>query len=94
MINPMLCSKLQDWQNRRVYTHVAFKLKLKKVVCDFGSTLTRKNKHLVPADSYREVATRWRNLTTLIDLMATKTEMKASAQYTTVLFCVSISMLF
>lgn len=53
---------------------MAFKLKLEEIVGDLGSTLTRKHKHPVPAYSYREVATRWRNLTTLIDLMDTKAE--------------------
>lgn len=48
---------------------MAFKLKLEEIVGDFGSALTRKHKHLVPAYSHREVATRWRNLTTLGDLM-------------------------
>lgn len=50
---------------------MAFKLKLEEIVGDFGSALTRKHKHLVPAYSHREVATRWRNLTTLGDLMDT-----------------------
>lgn len=53
-------------------SHVAFKLKLEEIVCDLCSTLARKHKHLVPAYSYREVATRWRNLTTLINLVDTK----------------------
>jgi len=53
---------------------VAFELKLEEVVGDFGSTLTRKHKHLVHADGYREVAARWRDLTTLIDLIDTKAE--------------------
>lgn len=48
---------------------MALKLKLEKVIGDFGSTLTRKHKHLVPAYSYREVTARWRNLTTLINLL-------------------------
>lgn len=51
------------------YSHVAFKLKLEEIVGDFGSALTRKHKHLVPAYSHWEVATRWRNLTTLGNLM-------------------------
>lgn len=57
-----------------VYSHVALELKLEEVVGDLGSTLTGKHKHLVPANGYREVTARWRNLTTLIDLMDTKAE--------------------
>lgn len=57
-----------------VYSHVPLEFKLEEVVGDLGSTLTRKHKHLVPAYGYREVAARWRNLTTLIDLMVTKAE--------------------
>lgn len=49
-------------------------LKLEEVVGDLGSTLTRKDEHLVPAYGYREVAARRRDLTTLIDLMDTKAE--------------------
>lgn len=55
-------------------SHVALKLKLKEVVSDLGSTLTRKHKHLVPAYSYREVAARWGNFATLINLTDTKTK--------------------
>ncbi len=58
----------------RVHSHVALELKLEQVVGDLGSTLTRKHKHLVPANGYREVTARWRNLTALIDLMDTKAE--------------------
>lgn len=47
---------------------MAIKLKLEEIVGDLGATLTREHKHLVPAYSYREVATRWRNLTALINL--------------------------
>lgn len=62
------------------YTHVAFELKLKEIVGDFGSTLTREHKHLVPAYSYRKVATGWRNLATLINLKnATKEVLKQAA---------------
>lgn len=57
-----------------VNSHVSLELKLEEVVGDLGSTLTRKDEHLVPAYGYREVAARWRNLTTLIDLMDTKVE--------------------
>lgn len=59
---------------QRVYSHLALELKLEEVVGDLGATLTRKHKHFVPAYGYREVAARWRNLTTLIDLMDTKGE--------------------
>lgn len=69
---------------KRMYSHVAFKLKLKKIVCDLCATLARKHKHLVPAYSYREVATRWRNLTTLINLVDTKAERDA---YTVGIYC-------
>lgn len=55
-------------------SHVPLELKLEEVVGDLGSTLTRKDEHLVPAYSYREVAARRRDLTTLIDLMDTKAE--------------------
>lgn len=50
------------------HAHVAFEFKLEEIVGDFGSALTRKHKHLVPAHGYGKVATGWRNLTTLIDL--------------------------
>lgn len=53
---------------------MALELKLKEVVSNFGSTLSRKHKHLVPAYGDREVAARRGNFTTLIDLMDTKTE--------------------
>lgn len=53
------------------HTHVAFKFELEEIVGDFGSTLTGEHKHLVPADSYRKVATGWRNLTTLVNLKST-----------------------
>lgn len=56
------------------FLHVALELKLEEVVGDFGSTLTRKHKHLVPAYGDRKVAARWRNLPTLINLMDKKTE--------------------
>lgn len=68
--------KLQDergWRVCVVYSHVALELKLEEVVGDLGSALTREHKHLVPAHSYREVAARWRNLATLVDLWKTQT---------------------
>lgn len=58
----------------RLCSHVAFELKLEEVIGDLGSTLTREHKHLIPAYGYREVAARWRNLTTLVNLMNTKAE--------------------
>lgn len=56
------------------YPHVAFELKLKEIICDFGSTLTGEHKHLIPADSDREVTARRRNLPTLVNLVETKSE--------------------
>lgn len=66
---------------------MAFELKLEEIVGDFGSTLTREHKHLVPADSYRKVATGWRNLTTLIDLKSTTREKKVLKQAAMVVCC-------
>lgn len=53
---------------------MALELKLEEVICDLGSTLTRKHKHLIHAYGYGEVAARWRNLPTLIDLMGKQAE--------------------
>ena len=72
---------------------MALELKLEEVVGDLGSTLTRKHKHLVPANSYREVAARWRNLTTLLDLMEPKAE-EETFTHTVVLVSVLLSMSF
>lgn len=59
---------------------MAFELKLKEIVGDFGSTLTREHKHLVLAYSYRKVATGWRNLAALVNLKnATKEALKQAA---------------
>lgn len=55
---------------------MAVELELEEVICDLGSALTRKHKHLIPAYSYREVAARWRNLTTLINLIETTAEIE------------------
>lgn len=53
---------------------MAFKLKLEEIVGDFGSTLTGKHKHLVPAYGHGEIAARRRNLATLGNLMNTRTK--------------------
>lgn len=63
---------MSHWHNQKIYTHVAFKLKLEEIVGNLSSTLTRKYKHLVSAYSHREITTGWWNLTTLVDLMDTK----------------------
>lgn len=51
---------------------MAFELKLEEVISDLGTALTGKHKHLIPAHSYREVAARWGNLTTLVNLVDPK----------------------
>lgn len=56
------------------YPHVAFKLKLEEIVGDFGSALTGKHKHLVPAYGHGEIATRRGNLATLGNLMKKTTK--------------------
>lgn len=78
-----------DWQlqdewlsyiKKNIYSHVALELKLKEVISDLGSALTRKHKHLIPTNCYRKVAARWRNLTTLIDLVDTEAQRQKSIQ--------------
>lgn len=69
-------------------------LKLEEVVGDLGSTLTRKDEHLVPAYGYWEVAARRRDLTALIDLMDTKAEARDFNTYRALLVCMIISMFF
>ena len=78
---------------QRVCSHVALELELEEVVGDLSSTLTRKHKHLVPAYSYREVAARWRNLTTLVDLMDTKEETEMLLHTVSVCVCVCVCVL-
>lgn len=59
---------------KKIYSHVAFKLKLKQIIGDFGSTLTGEHKHLIPTYSDREVTARRRNLPTLVNLVDTKSK--------------------
>lgn len=66
---------------------MAFKLKLEEIVGDFGSTLTGKHKHLVPAYGHGEVATRRRNLATLGNLMNTRTKSIKVSTVSALLVC-------
>lgn len=53
-------------------SHVAFEFKLKEVVGDLCSTLTREDKHLIPTYGYWEVTTGGWDFTALFNLKETK----------------------
>lgn len=64
---------------------MTFKLKLEKVVGDFGSTLAREDEHLVPAHSYREVTAGWGNLAALLNLHRLSLQYFVETPYSTIL---------